>query len=155
MPVPCETASWTIYLYFIPYLLMHRVAVSIFTFFFPRDHTYLYKVIASIIWHILGETDAISGCDYSCLKSIPIKNPAEISTIIIIHHKRHKQKACSSPDNSSNHSQGTHIIRKMNKWTIYPIWSTISSVIKAGYHLHICFSTYKHLKYEVLKCPDR
>lgn len=126
-------------------LVMHRVAGFICTIFFPRDHTNLYKFIALIIQYIPGEIDTLSGCDYLCLKSIPTKNPAEISTIIIIHHKRHKQKACSSPDSSSNHSQGTHISRKMKKWTIYPTWSMISSVIKAGYHLHICFSIYKNI----------
>lgn len=107
------------------------------------DHIYIYKVIASIIWYIPGEIDIISGCDYLYLKSMPIKNPAEISNITIIHYKRHKQKVCSSPDSSSNHSQETDIIRKINKWTVSPIWSMTYSVIKAGYHLPICFSIYK------------
>lgn len=143
MLATCETASWTIYLYFTSDLLLHRVSGFSSTFFF--EWSYLNKIIASVICDIPGKIDTISDCDYLCLKSIPTKNPAEISNVTIIHPKRHKQKASSSPDSSNNHSQETHISRKINKWTIYPIWSMVSSVIKVDYHLHICFSIYKHI----------
>lgn len=33
------------------------------------DHTYLYKILASVICYISGEIDTTSGYDYLCLKN--------------------------------------------------------------------------------------
>ena len=52
------------------------------------DHSYLYKVLTSVICYISGETDITSGYDYLCLKNKPTKKTAEISNVKIIHHKR-------------------------------------------------------------------